>query len=185
MNFTYTERGASIEVTGADEPNCLVAGGSFPSQEAHIRDAIDRIPEQHLRYVPTIAIGDRPVSGGGFSAGLIRLNRRTFGAEHNRRYLFTLVHEIGHAVDRATHCVVRFQNTTAETGAEWLAFRAIEYRGRNRFPAASSVVDRGGQPVGGTPRFGEHFAEGYAHLRCSGRHMTPQQSLIIRRLAGL
>ena len=103
MNFSHTERGANILVTGVDESGCVVAGGSFPTQEAHIRDSIDRISPQYLRFVPAIAIGNRPASGGGFSEGLIRLNRGVVGMHHNRRYLFTLVHEIGHAVDRGTH----------------------------------------------------------------------------------
>ncbi len=185
MDFVFSERGANIAVFGVDEPNATVAGGPFATQRAHIEDALRRIPAQHLLAVPPIYIGDRPHSGGGFSDGAIRLNRRTFGARHNSRYLFTLVHEVGHAVDRSRNAVVRFQNETGETGEAWAAYRAIAYMGTNRFPAGSTATDRGGAPLAGTPRFGEHFAEGYAHLVCSGRHLTREQASIIRRLAGL
>lgn len=185
MDFVFSERGATIEVFGVDEPNAIVAGGAFATQRAHIEDALRRIPAQHLPAVPPIHIGDRSRSGGGFSEGRIRSNRLTFGARYNRRYLFTLVHEIGHAVDRSRHAVARFQNETRETGEAWAAYRAIAYMGTNRFPASSTATDRGGVPVAGTPRFGEHFAEGYAHLLCRGRHLTEQQAAIIRRIAGM
>jgi hypothetical protein len=184
VDFVYTARGASIAVSGVDLEGAVVTS-LFPTQRAHIEDALNRIPIAHLSAIPPIIVGDRPSSGGGYSAGAIRLNRRTFGARHNARYLFTLVHEVGHAVDRARHAVARFQSQTGETGPEWDAYRAIVYNGHNCFPAGTTDTDRGGHPIAGTPRYGEHFAEGYAHLLCSGRHLTSTQMAIIRRLAGM
>jgi hypothetical protein len=178
MDFTFTDRGASIPVTGVDEPGAVFAP-MFRSQTAHIKDALRRIPTPHLRAVPTIVVGDRPASGGGFApaAHEIRLNRRTFVASHNARYLFTLVHEIGHAVDHLLHITTRFVSETHRAGAEWSAYRAIVYRGTNVFPPD--------HPEAGTPRYGEHFAEGYGHLLTRPAALTETQRILIRRLAGL
>jgi hypothetical protein len=182
-DVVLVERGVSITVQGVDEPGCVVAD-AFGTQQAHIEDALTRVPQQHLADVPPIVIGDWPASGGGYrnprapvrghapAGPCIGLNRATFGADHNRRYLFTLLHEIGHAVDHRLHAVSRFQRTSNETGAEWDAFRAIHYGGRNRRPD-------------GTPAYGEHFAEGYAHMLTRRSAMEAPQQALIRRMAAL
>ncbi len=52
-------------------------------------------------------------------------------------------------------------------------------------PLAPPPLIEGGVAVAGTPRFGEHFAEGYEHMLCSARHLSARKALTIRRLAGL
>lgn len=170
-NFTYTQRGANIQVEGVDEPpNALST--AFSTQQAHIEDALDRVPDAHLSAIPTIVVGERPPSGGGFyrSPRLIRLNRRTFASIWNRQFLFTLIHEIGHAVDAHRNIVAGFVARTQRQGRDWTTFRAIVYRGRNRRP------DR-------TPQYGEHFAEGYAHMLTRPSRLTVPQQALMRRLA--
>jgi hypothetical protein len=178
MDVKIFERGVPIVIRGVDEPGAVVAG-AFPNQRAHIEDAVRRVPSGHLRAIPPIVIGDRPAAGGRFrrSPCEIGLNRRTFVADHNARYLFTLLHEIGHAVDHANHIVSTFQRETRKTGPDWATYRAIVYLGRNRFPPSD--------PEAGTPLYGEHFAEGYAKMLTRPAGLTPAQQALIRRLAGL
>lgn len=181
-DIVLPERGVPITVRGVDEPGAEVSR-RFATQQAHIEDALRRLPESHLSFVPPIEIGDRPRSGGAYvpdagdpPAPLIRLSRHVFAASYNARYLFTLIHEIGHAVDRNLRAVYRFQARTnradadADARREWEAFRAIEYRGRNRRPD-------------GTPQYGEHFAEGYAHCLTRPAALTQEQQRIIRDMA--
>jgi hypothetical protein len=183
-DIVLPERGVQITVRGVDEPGAEVAR-RFGTQQAHIEDALRRLPESHLPFVPPIEIGNIPRSGGAYvpDAGdppqpVIRLSRHVFAATYNARYLFTLIHEIGHAVDRQLHAVYRFQRRTNREGAdadaarEWEAFRAIEYRGRNL-------------RADGTPEYGEHFAEGYAHCLTRPGAITREQQRIIREMAEL
>ena len=180
MDIDIAIAGTTIHVSGVDEPGA-VRGGSFASQADHIRDALGRLPPAHLRHVPPIAVGNRPASGGAFynSPPRIGLSRSTFSASHNRNHLFTLIHECGHAVDRATNAVARFASQCggnlvngASGNADWDAYRAIHYGGRNK-------------RRDGTPAFGEHFAEGYAILLTRPARLTTTQQAIIRRMAGM
>ncbi|MBL9010818.1 MAG: hypothetical protein JNL56_06540 [Alphaproteobacteria bacterium] len=178
-DIEIVERGVTLAVRGVDEPGAIRAA-SFPSQQAQIEDALALVPVQHLGAIPEIWIGNRPASGGGFyrNPPHIGLNRRTFDAEHNRRHLFTLLHEIGHAVDRQLHAVTQFQHRctasgdSEPSGAEWTLYRAIAYGGRNR-------------RADGTPAYGEHFAEGYAILLTRPSRITTAQQRLIRTLARL
>lgn len=177
---TITLGEVSIAVTGVDEPGA-VHGSRFPTQLAQIEDVFHLMPAQHLRHVPTIAVGDRPARGGGYfsSPPRIGLNRGVFSADYNQHHLFTLLHECGHAVDRGTHAVARFASQCggnlrdgAPGNADWESYRAIRYRGRNKRPD-------------GTPQFGEHFAEGYAILLTRPARLNASQQRIIRRMAGM
>jgi len=180
MDVIIAERGFRFQVEGLDESvGGRSAAGSpeFGSQQAHVEDALRRIPTGHLVAIPlNIIVGDRPSSGGAFVASppAIGLNRGTFAASWNRRYLFTLIHEIGHAVDRHFRIVSRLIRATERSGADWNSYRAIEYRGRNRIRSG---------PDAGTPAYGEHFAEGYAHLLTRPHRLTRAQQSLIRRLA--
>lgn len=120
-------------------------------------------PTQHLAAVPRIVVGDRPIRGGGFVAS-------------GPKYLFTLIHEIGQAVDHRLRIVPSFVARTHH-GADWTAYPAIVYRGRNVFGPE--------HPEAGTPRYGEHFAEGYAHMLTRPAALTAPQRALIRRLAGI
>jgi len=180
MEIDLTINGVAIHVSGVDEPGAVLSP-RFASQADHISEALGRLPIAHLRHVPPIVVGNRPASGGGFyrTPPHIGLNFRTFGASHNVNQLFTLLHECGHAVDRATHAVAAFARQCggdlvigAPGNADWDAYRAIAYGGRNR-------------RADGTPAFGEHFAEGYAILLTHPSRITGAQQRIIRAMAGL
>lgn len=180
MDVEVTVGDCAIQVTGVDEAEAVFSD-NFASQLEQIEDALSRIPAHHIGYVPMIAVGDRPVRGGGYyrSPPRIGLNRRTFVAEHNLRVLFTLLHECGHAVDRATHAVSRFVSRCggdlvngAPGNEEWETYRAIPYTGRNKRPD-------------GTPAYGEHLAEGYAIMLTHPSRITPPQQRIIRQMAEL
>jgi len=177
MDFVFSKAGVSIPVRGVDEPNAVLSN-NFETQRAHIEEALERVPPAHLTAIPPIVVGDRPSRGGGFyrNPPTIGLNRRTFLESHNARYLFTLLHEIGHAVDERFHIVSRFIRETGRQGTNWDTYRAIVYRGRNRIRSGAEA---------GTPQYGEHFAEGYAHILTRPWALTPPQQTLIRRLAGL
>jgi hypothetical protein len=163
-----------VEVSGVDEAPATVSP-LFRTQEAHIRDALGRVPPKHWVTIPPIRVGDRPGRGGGYvrNPPTIFLNRRTFGARWNRRWLFTLLHEIGHAVDhRLGNIVERFVAQSGRTGRYWQAYRAIDYRGTNR-------------RSDGTPQYGEHFAEGYALLLTRPHVLSPVQRSVIGQMCGL
>lgn len=180
MDATITLGNCTIAVTGVDEDGAVFSP-NFPSQLAQIEDALTRIPAVHQPYVPTISVGSRPAAGGAFyrSPPRIGLARTTFVADHNINVLFTLLHECGHAVDRETHAVSHFAHDCggnlvngAPGNADWDAYRAIVYRGRNR-------------RADGTPQFGEHFAEGYAIFLTHPNRLAGIQQRIIRQMAGL
>ena len=47
MDINIVIGGATIQVSGVDEPGA-VTGGSFPTQAAQIEDALRRLPMMHL-----------------------------------------------------------------------------------------------------------------------------------------
>ena len=165
----FRERGFDIRVSGVDEPGAVTAP-NFPTQEAHLADAFRRIPDAHVRFIPRIEVGDS-APGGSFRPDLHRilLNRETFGSSWNRNYLFTLIHEIGHAVDRGMHAVAQFMGRTGRSGNDWTTYRSIPYNGRNR-------------RADGTPQYGEHFAEGYAIALTRPTRLTHPQLTLIHQI---
>ncbi len=73
------------------------------------------LPVQHLRRLPTIVVGDRPVGGGGgavppWEAGgpLIRINVARFSVGFNQQHNQTMLHEIGHIMDYTYRCIRSF-----------------------------------------------------------------------------
>ncbi len=174
MDFIYERDNVSISITGVDEPGSVVSG-VFITQRAHIEEALGRVPAFQLSMIPPINIVSvRPNNGGAYKNNPpeIRLHRSVFATDYNLNYLFTLLHEIGHAVDNHFHIVTTFKNRTHRRGREWEDYRAIHYGGRNRLPD-------------GTPKHGEHFAEGYAHILTRHWRLTHRQQSLIRQLARL
>lgn len=117
---------------------------------------LDLLPPGHLRQIPTITVGDRPPRGGGGSAhrGMpggpyIRLNRTCFHSAWNRFHNYTLLHETGHIVDWAFHCMTHMR------GSDRTGYNALLQHPHS----------------GATQGPGEHFADGYADYY-SGKRMS-------------
>lgn len=81
-------------------------------QQAVAVSTLQLLPADHLRRLPTIVVGDRPMRGGGGAVApgqpggpLIRINVQRFGDSLNAERNLTLLHEIGHIMDYSYNCI--------------------------------------------------------------------------------
>jgi hypothetical protein len=144
---TINVKGIQITIDGLEQ--------NQPNFQQLVR-TLNLLHPAHLRLLPTITVGNRPVRGGGGSqarsqpgGAFIRINSSCFNSPWNQgSYNETLLHEIGHIIDWEYNCM---QAMRTNNPAGFQALMQHSHRGATQGPS-------------------EHFADAYATYYKWGHH---------------